>query len=134
MQAARTPGFLIYLGGYAALLAWFKLADVYHSHFAAKGLIIVSYNVFRVLFIFYLFWIVYAAGALALRRLGKFSELQIIERLVLGFFAGAGLWHIALLALGYLNLYTVPVAIAITLPAVLYAYPDLQAAASGFRS
>ena len=37
---------------------------------------------------------------------------------MLGFFAGAGLWHIVLLALGYLNLYTVPVAIAITLPAV----------------
>ena len=126
MQAAHTPGFLIYMGGYAAMLAWFKLADVYHSYFAAKGLIVVSYNVFRVLFIFYLFWIVYAAGALALRRLGKFSELQIIERLVLGFFAGAGLWHVALLALGYLNLYTFPVAIVITVPAAIYAYPDVR--------
>ena len=133
MQAAHTPGFLIYMGGYAAMLAWFKLADVYHSYFAAKGLIVVSYNVFRVLFIFYLFWIVYAAGALALRRLGKFSELQIIERLVLGFFAGAGLWHVALLALGYLYLYTFPVAIVITVPAAIYAYPDVRAAASGFR-
>jgi hypothetical protein len=133
MKAARTRGFLLYLGGYAALLAWFKLADVYHTHFASTGLIVVVYNAFRVLFIFYLFWIVYAAGALALRRLGKFSELRTIERLVLAFFAGSGLWHIALLALGYLNLYTVPVAVAITVPAIIYAYPDARFAVSRFR-
>lgn len=126
VRAARTPGFLVYTGGYAALLAWFKLVDVYHAHFASRGLIVVAYNAFRVLFIFYLFWIVYAAGALLLRRFGKFSELQTIERLVLGFFAGAGLWHIALLALGYLNLYTVPVAIAITVPFVALSYPTAR--------
>ena len=74
MEAARTPGFLIYLGGYAALLAWFKLEDIYHTQFAAKGMMVVIYNGFRVLFIFYLFWIVYAAGALALRRPGKFRS------------------------------------------------------------
>jgi hypothetical protein len=133
MQAARTLGFLVYMGGYAALLAWFKLVDVYHVHFATKGLIVLVYNAFRVLFIFYLFWIVYAAGALALRRHGKFSELRTIERLVLSFFAGAGLWHIALLTLGYLNLYTVPVAIAVTLPAVAWTYPDARDALSEFR-
>jgi hypothetical protein len=133
MRAARTPGFLVYLGGYVALLAWFKLADVYHAHFASRGLIVVAYNVFRILFIFYLIWIVYAAGAWVLRRLGRFSELQTTERLVLGFFAGAGLWHIALLALGYLNLYTAPVAIAVTIPAVIYAYPDALTAVSAFR-
>ena len=133
MKAARTPGFLVYMGGYAALLAWFKLVDVYHAHFATKGLIVVAYNAFRILLIFYLFWIVYAAGALVLRRLDRFSELQTIERLVLAFFAGAGLWHIALLVLGYLNFYTVPVAIAITVPAIIYAYPDAQVAVSRCR-
>lgn len=133
MKAARTPGFLVFVGGYAALLTWFKLVDVYHAHFATSGLIVVAHNAFRILFIFYLFWIVYAAGALALRQIGKFSELRTIERLVLGFFAGAGLWHVALLALGYLSLYTVPVAIAITLPAVIYAYPDARLAASCCR-
>src|SRR5262245_11909822 len=133
MKAARTPSFLLYLGGYAALLAWFKLVDGYHAHFASKGLTVVVYNAFRVLFIFYLFWIVYAAGALALRRLGKFSDLRTIQRLVLGFFAGTGLWHVVLLALGYLNLYTVPLAIAITTPAIIYAYPDARVAVSRCR-
>jgi hypothetical protein len=126
MQAARTPGFLVYMGGYAALLAWFKLVDVYHAHFASRGLIVATYNVFRILFIFYLFWIVYAAGALALRWFDKSSELKSVERLVLGFFAGTGLWHIVLLALGYLNLYTVPVAIAITAPFVALSYPNAR--------
>jgi hypothetical protein len=46
MKTAHTPSFLIYMGGYAALLAWFKLADVYHTHFATKGLIVVVYNAF----------------------------------------------------------------------------------------
>jgi hypothetical protein len=126
MQTARTPGFLIYLGGYAALLAWFKLADVYHTQFATKGPTVVIYNGFRVLFIFYLFWIVYAAGALALRWASRSAGLRTVERLVLYFFAGAGLWHLGLLALGYLNLYTIPVAIAITVPAVALSYPSAR--------
>ena len=123
-QTLRTPGFLIYMGSYVALLVWLKQVDFYHAHFATNGLLVVAYNFFRVLFIFYLFWIVYAAGAAALRWAdGKSNGLQTVERLVLGFFAGAGLWHFALLALGYLNLYTVPVAIAITVPAVALSYP-----------
>ena len=97
VQAACTPGFLIYLGGYAVLLAWFKLVDVYHTQFATRGATVVVYNGFRVLFIFYLFWIVYFVGALTLRWAGRSAGLRTIERLVLYFFAGAGLWHIGLL-------------------------------------
>jgi hypothetical protein len=134
LRTISAPAFLAYLGGYVALLAWFKLVDVYHAHFATRGLIVVAYNIFRVLFIFYLFWIVYAAGALALRWItGRPNDARTLEGLVLGFFAGAGLWHIALLLLGYLNLYDVPVAIAITLPAVALSYPHVCAAISSFR-
>jgi hypothetical protein len=130
LQALRTPGFLIYLGGYAALLAWFKLADVYHTQFATRGAAVAIYNGFRVLFIFYLFWIVYGVGALALRWTAGFGGLRTIERLVLGFFAGAGVWHVGLLALGYLKLYTVPIAIAITVPAIALSYPSARDAIS----
>src|SRR4029077_7547922 len=76
------------------------------------------------------FWIVYAAGALALHWAGGSAGLRTIERLVLYFFAGAGLWHIGLLPLGYLNLYTVPMAIAITVPAVALSYPSAREAIS----
>src|SRR6478609_9589769 len=131
LQTARTPGFLFYLGGYVALLAWFKRADVYHLQFATKGAPVIIYNGFRILFIFYLFWIVYALGAAVLRRVsGASSERASVEWLVLAFFAGAGLWHVAMLALGYLNLYTVPVAIAISLPAVALSYPSARDAIS----
>ena len=133
MKAMPAPGFLIYTGGYVALLVWFEHVDFYHTQFATRGIPAFANNLFRILFIFYLFWIVYAAGALALRRLGGFSELQTIERLVLGFFAGAGLWHIALLALGYLNLYTVPIAIAITVPLVALSYPTARDAMARCR-
>ena len=131
LQSARTPGFLLFVGGYAALLAWFKIVDVYHLHFATSGASVLIYNGFRILFIFYLFWIIWAPGALALRWLSrKSSNRTTLECLVLNFFAGAGLWHIAMLALGYLNLYTVPIAIAISFPAVALSYPSARDAIS----
>ena len=131
LQSARTLGFLLYVGGYAALLAWFKIVDVYHLHFATSGASVLIYNGFRILFIFYLFWIIWAPGALALRWLfRKFSSRKTLECLVLSFFAGAGLWHIAMLALGYLDLYTVPIAVAVSVPAVALSYPSARGAIS----
>src|SRR3954453_7111986 len=93
-----------YLAGYCALVAWFKWVDVYHAHFATAGPLVLAYNAFRVLFIFYLFWVVHAAGALLLRAFaGNAGEsVSPLEHLALSFFAGAGVWHVALLALGYL--------------------------------
>jgi hypothetical protein len=119
-----------YLAGYCALVAWFKWVDVYHAHFATAGPLVFAYNAFRVLFIFYLFWIVHAAGALLLRAGTRNvrDSLNWPDRLALSFFAGAGVWHVALLALGYLNLYTVPVAVAITFPFVAFSFPDVRAA------
>jgi len=67
MRAALAPGFLAYAGGYIALLVWFKYVDFYHTQFATRGMPVVAYNFFRVLFIFYLYWIVYGFGALVLR-------------------------------------------------------------------
>ena len=120
--------FITYLAGYGALVAWFKWVDVYHAHFATAGLLVVAYNAFRVLFIFYLFWIVHAAGALLLRAIASNTRQSIgtLEHLALSFFAGAGVWHIALLGLGYLDLYTVPVAVAVTLPFVALSLPDVR--------
>jgi hypothetical protein len=130
LRAGALIGFAAYLGGYCALLAWFKRVDVYHAHFATAGLLVVVYNAFRVLFIFYLFWIVHTAGALLLRAIaGDIRQsVSTLEHLALSFFAGAGIWHIALLALGYLNLYTVPVSVAVTLPFVALSYRKVRAA------
>ena len=114
-----------------ALLIWFHEVDVYHHHFSEPGIIVVAYNCFRVLFIFYLFWIVATAGLLLLRTVARqeLAELGVLERLALGFFTGSGVWHVAMLVLGYLDLYTVPVAIAVTLPLVILSYVPARAAA-----
>ena len=127
--------FLAYIAGYCALVAWFKWVDVYHAHFATAGPLLLAHNAFRVLFIFYLFWIVYAVGALALRLCDRQGSMAIatLDQLALRFFAGAGVWHVVLLALGYLRLYTVPVAIVVTVPVVALSFADLRATAHTLR-
>src|ERR1700740_656894 len=110
------PQRLLFSAIYVALLVWFKQVDVFHRQFSESGLVVFGYNCFRLLFIFYLFWMIEAVGLLTLRLIARkeVAETGVLERLALGFFTGAGIWHSALLALGYLDLYTVPVAIVIT--------------------
>ena len=97
---------------YALLLVWFHGVDVYYRHFSEAELIVLLYNCFRVLFIFYLFWMVETVGALLLRAVARqeLDQIGVLERLALGFFTGTAVWHAAMLGLGYLDLYTVPVA------------------------
>ena len=117
---------------YVALLTWFHEVDVYHHHFSEFGIIVVAYNCIRVLFIFYLFWIVATAGLFLLRTVVRqeLNELGVLERLTLGFFTGSGAWHMAMLVLGYLDLYSTPIAIAVTLPLVILSYVPARDAAS----
>lgn len=118
------PALVAFVVGYVALIVWFKKFDLYHTHFEASGGLIVIYNLFRILFAFYLFWIVQAVGSAVLRLVAghAWNSIGFLDRLGLGFFAGAGVWHVFLLILGYLNLYTVPVAITVTLPIVVLSY------------
>ncbi len=117
------------MGVYLALLAWFKLIDVYHTEFSTAGVVVFAYNLFRTLFIFYLFWMLYCAGDFLLHAILRrgVAELGLIDDIGLKFFAGAGVWHIALLVLGYLRLYTVSIAIGITLPFVVISFFDFWA-------
>ena len=113
---------------YMLLLVWFHGVDVYHQHFSQLGLIVFAYNCFRLLFIFYLFWMVETVGLWLLRIVaGKtLAHIATLERLVLGFFTGAGVWHLAMLVFGYLNLYTFRVAVIISLPLVVLSYADVR--------
>jgi hypothetical protein len=114
---------------YTVLLFWFHVVDVYHKHFSETGWLVLGYNAFRLIFCFYLFWIVEAAGAVLLRMVAKneLAETPFFERIVLCFFTGAGVWHVGMIILGYLSLYTLPVAIIITLPLVVVSYNDARA-------
>jgi hypothetical protein len=135
VRAGTPAAFVAYVSGYLAIIAWFKWVDVYHAHFATAGPLVLAHNVFRVAFIFYLFWIVCAVGMLMLRLLAGRTQNGFIalDDLALSFFAGAGVWHIVLLGLGYLNLYTVPVAVGLTLPAVILSFRQMHAAAQRLR-
>ena len=126
---ATIIAFAVFVGGYVGLLAWFKFFDLYHTEFSSRGAVVLAYNFFRALFVFYLFWMTYCAGDFllraALRR--RVDDLNVVDDLALKFFAGAGVWHVALLFLGFLRLYTVPLAIGITIPVVVISFFDFWA-------
>jgi hypothetical protein len=128
--------FLLFCGGYAALIGWFKYVDFYHTHFSGTGPLLLFHNLFRILFVFYVFWIVQAAGGRFLRLLGGADprKLPTAEYMALTFFAGAGPWHLVLLAVGYANLLNVPAMVMLTAPAVVLAFPDTLRAAAALRN
>ncbi|WP_316168984.1 MULTISPECIES: hypothetical protein, partial [unclassified Bradyrhizobium] len=125
-----------YLAGYAALIVWFKLFDVYNAHFSEGGAIVALYSVFRIAFIFYLFWMVHAVGRLILRLFGcrEDDSGDALGSLVICFFAGTGIWHLVMLGLGFLNLYKPAVVIVITAPIVCLGFFDLRASVVRFAA
>src|SRR5262245_66590758 len=100
-RARAVLGCVAFVGGYLLLIAWFKTTDVYHLQFATAGPRVVAYNALRVLFAFYLFWIVYGAGAsvsLAVAGATWYGR-GIPARLTPGLLAGAGVEYRRLVVL-----------------------------------
>ena len=120
--------FVQYFGGFVALITWFKYVDVYHLHFSDAGVLVLLNNLFRVLFIFYLFWMVQTVGAILLRSLGDLQPdtFGTLDYLALTFFAGTGPWHVVLLAVGYANLLNASAMVALTLPVVALSFRELR--------
>ena len=117
------------------MIVWFKYVDIYHTHFSSTGALILLHNLFRVLFVFYLFWIVQAVGAAVLRLLGADLEaLGPLEYLALTFFAGTGPWHVVLLAVGYSNLLDVLAMVLLTAPVVALSFFELRFVMPGLRA
>src|SRR5579864_7432422 len=116
--------FLLYVGGYAALVGWFKYVDVYHAHFDDTGVVIFLHNIFRVAFVFYLFWMVQAVGAILLRAIGTLrpDEVGVLNYLAMTFFAGAGPWQVALLAVGYAGLLNAGMILLLATPMVALSF------------
>jgi len=120
--------FMLYFGGFVALITWFKYVDFYHSHFSDTGVLVLLNNLFRVLFIFYLFWIVQTVGAVLLRSLGDLQPdtFGTLDYLALTFFAGTGPWHVVLFAVGYANLLNAGVMVVLTVPVVALSFRELR--------
>jgi hypothetical protein len=93
--------------GFFVLVSWFRVADVYHKHFFDSGWLVAGYNIARIIFIGYLFWLIYATGCIALDRFGnrrRVSTLTTLERIIISGCIGAGIWHVLLLILGVTGL------------------------------
>jgi hypothetical protein len=127
---------LLLVSGYAALLAWFKYADVYHTHFFSTGFLPLLNTAFHVLFIFYLFCIVQTVGAAFLRLFGECHPETIgtLDYLALTFFVGTGPWHVVLMTIGYLSLLNAAMMVILTVPVVALSLRELRLVAPGVRT
>jgi hypothetical protein len=110
------------LAVFAAIVAWFRTVDFYHRHFFDPGALVAADNLARIGFVFVLAWLIYAPGAgiaaLIMPRKER-SGLIPVERAVLGFGIGLGIWHVGLLILGVLGLYYRSVMIGVCLAVLL---------------
>jgi hypothetical protein len=118
--------FCLFLGGFIAIVAYFNFVDVYDSHYLQRGYGGI-YNACRVAFIVYLFWLVYFTGQKILIFVAgdrPVADVQVHERLALGFFVGAAALTIAMLVLGYAYLYWRSVAALIAISIIAVSYRD----------
>jgi hypothetical protein len=118
--------FCLFLGGFVAVVAYFNFVDVYDNHYLQRGLGGI-YNAFRVVFIVYLFWLICFTGhKILVFGVGDrpVADIQLHERLALGFFVGAAALTIAMLVLGYAYLYWRSVAALIAASIIAVSYRD----------
>jgi hypothetical protein len=122
---------ILFSAGYATVIGYFAHVDVYHQHFFDPAYSR-SYNLFRVVFAAYLFWIVYFSGRCILLLSSDASQqFSNVQRVALDFFVGAAVWTLLMLALGYAGLYSRVVAICLTLPIIAASSRHLLDVASG---
>ena len=113
----------VLLGGFIGVVLWFDRVDFYNKHFFDTGAIVFADNVVRIVFVGIFSWLIYAPGAAVVALVtapGERAALFPAERAVLGFGIGVGIWHVAMLILGVLDLYYQAVMVALCL-AVLVA-------------
>ena len=96
------------LGGFIGVVLWFDWVDFYNKHFFDTGAIVFADNVVRIVFVGIFSWLIYAPGAGVVALImspNQRAALSPPERAVLGYGIGVGIWHVAMLTLGVLNLY-----------------------------
>jgi hypothetical protein len=117
-----------FLGLFLYINLWFFTHDVWSTHIDDVSLG-VPHTILRLIFVFYLLWIVYWVGTTLLRFLergGEFIVTGFIERMILGFFTGAAIIRIGMLLLGYANLYYRLTVVLIILPILLLSFNSLR--------
>lgn len=120
-------GFALFVSLYVAVLIWFGNVDVYRNYFFQRGYVYILYNLFRVLYLGYLTWILYYLGRILLKALvhrGIGLNLGLLGEFILCFLIGASVSRIFLYLLGYLNLYYYALAVSLTVVAVIASYSE----------
>jgi len=119
---------ILCVAGFAWLLRWFAHTDVYHGHFFDHGAIVIQYHVCRLAMIAIMAWLVYFPGFAMTLLIGGRSFIVnqlVFERYLLGFLTGAGLWHLALFAVGLAGGYQRSLAIVATMSLMIASIPHL---------
>ena len=122
-------GTICFLGLFFYLSLWFSQHDFWRPIDDSVGKSGVSYTVLRLIFAFYLFWSVYWVGTAFLRlfdRDGKGIVSGLVERIIVGFFAGSAIFRVVMLLLGYANLYYRLSAVLLISPILLFSFGALR--------
>ena len=97
-----------FVGLFVAVLAWFRLVDVYYQYFFTATPLYLGYTIARVLFIAYLAWTQFYVGRKLLQfwnRRGAALKLILLDEFILCFYAGGALIAVFNFVLGFLSLY-----------------------------
>jgi len=117
-----SPAAAATIAAYGGLIFWFSWVDVYDRHFFDRGVLILLYNLLRIVFAGAIAWLIYAPGAAILRVISgseRAASLGPTERYVLAFLTGAGFWHALLFGIGFAGGYTKPVAIGLSVATLI---------------
>ncbi len=108
MMEAEIIAVVLLFSAFFCVVWWFGKVDFYNRHFFHSGIIVVAENAMRIVLVAILSWLIYAPGAAVIARLMPEREqaaLSIMERAVMGFGTGLGLWHVTMLILGVIGMY-----------------------------
>ena len=124
----RLSGFLVFTGLFAAILSFFSLIDVHNRHFNEAGFGPI-YNLCRVIFVAYYFWLLSFIGLRFLGLVagrGPLRSIGVRDKLALGFFTGTAVVTVVMLAAGSLSLYLRWLAAAVALGVIALSYRDFE--------
>src|SRR5262245_41247922 len=119
LVSPKWVGCLLALAGFFVTTCYVRSVDVFIADFATTGMRMLWYNFFRVVFLFYISWLLAGAGWLLLDLLrwrGMTFQLARVDHWLLGFFLGAALVTLVMVPLGFLNLYYPVAAYVLSVP------------------
>lgn len=124
-RASLLPVLLLLLG--IAAIAYHHFFDATGTGFDRHGIPLVIYHCARIVLAIYLMAVCYGLGYWALIGLRQPLSLRGAKAFIACFFLGASIYGVAFSLLGLFNVLSVPLALAATLPVILFLNAPLEA-------